>query len=75
MAIFWGQEGPASWSCLFVCSAQKSPFIHKISPKKSKSSIFLKILTFPNSLNLRASTDVKSGQNFQLEPGQNPIGT
>ena len=35
---------------------------------------FLKILTFPNSLSLRASTDVKTGQKFELEPGQNPIG-
>ena len=31
--------------------------------------VFLKILTFPNSLSLKASTDVKSGRTFQLKPG------
>ena len=35
----------------------------------------MSLLTCPNSLNVRASTDIKRGQNFQLEPNQNPIRT
>ena len=47
---------------------------YDIRPKQPKSLIFLKILTFPNYLSLRESTDIKSAQKFQLKPGQNPIG-
>ena len=51
-----------------------SPFSTKSVLKNPNPYFFLKILTFPNSLSLRASTDVKTGQKFELEPGQNPIG-
>ena len=39
----------------------------------TKIQFFLKILTFPNYLSLRKSTDIKSAQKFQLKPGKNRI--
>jgi hypothetical protein len=68
--VFLGQKGPASWSCS-CCMA----IYYDIHKENQILNFFLKILTFPNFLNLRASTDVESGQNFQLEPGKNPIRT
>ena len=48
---------------------QKMAIFDKIGHKKFKFYFLVKILTCPNSLSVRASTDVKSGQKFQLEPG------
>ena len=48
---------------------------NKISHKKFKFLFFDQNLTCPNSLDVRASTDVKRGQKFQLEPDQNLIRT
>ena len=63
---------------LYVLNGQVGLFLiaifYDIRPKQPKSLIFLKILTFPNYLSLRESTDIKSAQKFQLKPGQNPIG-
>ena len=47
-----------------ISDPKKWPFF-----KKFKSLFLVKISTCPNSLIVRASTDVKSGQKFQLEPG------
>ena len=47
----------------------------KSAIKNSNSYLLTKILTCPNFLDVRASTDVKRGQKFQLEPDQNPIRT
>ena len=42
----------------------KMAVFDKISHKKFKFYFLVKILTYPNYLNVRASTDVKSGQKF-----------
>ena len=54
---------------------KKWPFFTKSAIKNSNSYFLTKILTCPNFLDVRASTDVKRGQKFQLEPDQNPIRT
>ena len=54
---------------------KKRPFFTKSAIKNSNSYFLTKILTCPNSLDVRASTDVKRGQKFQLEPDQNLIRT
>ena len=54
---------------------KKWPFFTKLAIKNSNSYFLVKVLTCPNFLDVRASTDVKRGQKFQLEPDQNPIGT
>ena len=48
---------------------KKMAIFDKIGHRKFKFYFLVKILTCPNSLSVRASTDVKSGQKFQLEPG------
>ena len=54
---------------------QKWPFFTKSAIKNSNFYFLTKILKCPNSLDVRASTDVKRAQKFQLEPDQNPIRT
>ena len=55
---------------------QNMSVFHKIGNKKFNFFYFLtKSLTYRNSLDVRASTDVKMDQKFQLEPDQNPIRT
>ena len=54
---------------------KKWPFFTKLAIKNSNSYFLVKVLTCPNSLDVRASTDVKRGQKFQLEPDQNSIRT
>ena len=48
---------------------KKWPFFTKSAIKNSNPNFLVTILTCPNSLSVRASTDVESGQKFQLEPG------
>ena len=47
-----------------ISDPKKMAIFHKIGHKKFKSLFLVRI-----SLIVRASTDVKSGQKFQLEPG------
>ena len=54
---------------------KKWPFFTKLAVKNSNSYFLVKVLTCPNFLDVRASTDFKRGQKFQLEPDQNPIRT
>ena len=51
-----------------ISDPKKWPFFTK-SALKNSNPLLVKISTCPNSLIVRASTDVKSGQKFQLEPG------
>ena len=48
---------------------QKMAAFTKLVLKNSNPNFFLKILTCPNFLSVKASKDVKSGPKFQLEPG------
>ena len=63
-----------TWSQV-IPDPKKWPLFTKSAIKNSNSYFLTKILTCPNFLDVRASTDVKRGQKFQLEPDQNPIGT
>ena len=51
------------------------PFFTILAVKNFNSYFLVKVLTCPNSLDIRASTDIERVQKFQLEPDQNPIGT
>ena len=63
-----------TWSQV-IPDPKKWPFFTKLAVKNSNSYFLVKVLTCPNSLDVRASTNVKRGQKFQLEPDQNPIRT
>ena len=45
---------------------QKMAFFHKIYCKNSNSFLLVKVLSCPNFLDVRASTNVKRGQNSNL---------
>ena len=51
-----------------ILDPKKWPFFTKSAIKKS-NCFLVKILTCPNSLSVRASTDVESGRKFQLKRG------
>ena len=56
-------------TCELVLFVNKNRlFFTKSAIKNTNPNVFHKILTCPNSLSVRAFTDVKSGQKFQLEP-------
>ena len=72
---FWG-SGMTCDRVLFVLVVMRAILDPKKKEKWSfstklaiKIQIFFVKIKCPNSLSVRASTDVKSGQKFQLEPG------
>ena len=57
-----------------ISDPKKLPFFAKLAIKNPNFQFWVKILVCPNFLGVRASTDVKSDQKFQVEHGQILIG-
>ena len=68
--FFWVRNDLRSGLVCSFSKHSKMAIFQKLAIKNSNSYFLVNILTIPNFWGLRAYTNVKSGQKFQLEPGK-----